>query len=509
VAAFALAGAARVAQLGQPFGYGFDGWVGAVFGNAARHYVRDGFGALRLAPYLDPGPRDPGRDAPYLHHPPTVPLIAGLSVSVGGLSEEVLRLGPSLAMLLSVWLLFRIGRRELGPRHGALAALAFAALPMTIVFGGIVNFEPWVLAAMLGVWWSWRVYDEAPSAGRLALLVALFVTAVALDWFGAYVGVAVAGDALLRRERRWRAPLIMFAASVAVVALALVWFAWVQPDSLAELRAWAQHRTGDSANDVGDVTYTVGGWFGRQAMYLRTLFGPWGVGLAIGVAGPIMARRRAPRAARTAALLLVPGCLSLAVFPQASYLHGFFGYPLSAGLALGIGLAAVMLSERTRGRPLARFGGGACLAFALGAALLSGWAALLGRPVVTGGARVAGVPVPSSFHIPPAGVPTGLQRALGRELAALVPWQARVAVPGVDLNLWVPVGFYADRRIVYEADSVEDLARLGATHLAIPGQRLGSWAALVEAVQRRGATASRGELLVVIDLGAVAPPAVQ
>ncbi|RME71506.1 MAG: hypothetical protein D6776_10105 [Planctomycetota bacterium] len=488
--ALLLALGSRGIQLGQPFGYGFDGWLGAMHGNAARHFAREGFVRLRFAPYLEPGPVDPARDRPHLHHPPTVLWIAGLSVRAAGVREPVLRLAPSLATLAALGLCGALAAAHAGALAGALAALVFACLPMMIIFGGIVNYEPWVLAASLACWFAWRRYDRAPGPRALALLAAAFALAVALDWFGAYVGVAIGLDALLRsRERRRTAAVLALAlAGLAVVAAVLAWFAWVREDSLASLWAWAQHRTGSATSDVGAGHFGLRQWFARHVLYLRTLYGPGGWAVLAALGGLLATARALPAAARTAALWWIPGLLAAAVFPQAAYQHGFLTFPLVVPIALGIAFGSVTLGRALAARArLAPLLVALPLAIGLGTSALSGFAALEGLPVASGRVHIAGLPLPASWHIPPAGIPTPALAVLGRELAARTPPEARIAVPDLDLNRWVPVGFYADRRLVYGCDSPARVRASGAGWLAIPRAEIGRWAPVIEPLQRAGA----------------------
>ncbi len=200
----------------------------------------------------------------------------------------------------------------------------------------------------------------------------------------------------------------------------------------------------------------------------------------------------------------MPGLLAVGVFPQAAYQHGFLSFPLLAGLGFGAGLAGRVVAEQV-GRGGRRgwawgVGGGLAFALVLAMGLLSGLAALRGLPVARGGVRVFDIPLPRSFHVPPAGIPSALPRALGAELAAATPRHARVATPDLDLNLWIPVGFYADRRLVFGCDTERRLVEAGAEYLVLPRMRLGACAPLVRTLQARGLRPRLGRLTVLFRL---------
>src|SRR5206468_1037892 len=111
------------------------------------------------------------------------------------------RLLPALASLLAIALFFTIVRRVAGRRLAGLAALALAAMPMVGVYGGLVNYEPFVLAATCATYLAYLRWRETGARRDLALVFGGYVLAILLDWFGAFVGAAIGLHALLVRPR--------------------------------------------------------------------------------------------------------------------------------------------------------------------------------------------------------------------------------------------------------------------------------------------------------------------
>ena len=440
LAAFALALATRLYNLAAPFGYGYDGWLGAMYGNAARNLARNGFAAMRFVATLDAGPVKFGDVQPHLHHPPLVWNLEALVLRVFGVSdvsEWSLRLLPSIAFLVALGLAYAIARRLSTPRIGALAALALAALPMTGVYGGLVNYEPFVLAAEAGTYLCWLRWRETGAARDLAATAALLAIGILFDWFGAFVGIPIALEALLARPRAARWPVTLLGCvAVATVAAVLVYYSVIYPGALAEIAHHAEYRAGASRTDMGGGSYGLVEWLGKQATSLRKGYTIPGLGLWIAGLGLASrsARPELRRAALHGALLACLGFLPLLTFPQAAFTHEFLSFSLGLSVAIGVALGLVTLTEVSPG---AR-----CVAIALGIAFLctaqhATWVRLSGER-----------------HTDSA------YRDLGHEIAAAVPFASGVVTPGQDGNVWWPVMFYADRSLTMGIDSEEKLANV-------------------------------------------------
>jgi 4-amino-4-deoxy-L-arabinose transferase-like glycosyltransferase len=423
--ALALGVATRAYNLAAPFGYGFDGWLGAMHASAARHLARDGFFRLRLLPYLAPGPLAPGDLMPHVHHPPLLHVLEGLAVRALGVHEWALRLVPAAFYLASIALVFALARRLAGPLAGGLAALVFAALPMTGVHGGLVNYEPLVLAGTLAAYVLYLRWREEGHPRDLAAMLAAIALAVLVDWFGAFVVAPIALHALLARPRAPRTALAAGLAAAAVTGAVLAYYEACAPGALREILHQAQHRTSAAAADVGAQAFSAAAWCSRQGRHLEKLFGLLPLGLAaLGLAAGAAAGGALRRAAGHAALFGLVGLQALVLFPQASYTHEFLGYPLAPPVAIGVALLAPVLAA-PGARPACRAAGAAAYALALAAALSS--------------AQRATWSYLAAFHEDSA------YERLGRAVARAVPFEWAFATPGDELNVWICAGFYADR----------------------------------------------------------------
>ncbi len=442
-AALAAAAAARLYQIGAPFAYGFDGYAGAAFTIAARNFARVGFLELQFAPRIAAGPV-PGESAPYLNHPPTIWYFLGVAIAALGDAEWLARLIPSLATLAATALLFAIGRRLGGARLGAAAAFAFAALPMVGIYGGIVNYEPVVLAFVLATWLGYLRWREGGRRRDLALTVGSFAAAILADWFGAFVGLPIALHALLAKPRapRWFVPL-MAGLAVALAAGLVAFAEWARPDAASGMIRAARHRAGNRRHDSTTETFTPGEWLRLHALYLDYFYRKAGLALAaLGVLlGLVSGRPELRRAAGHAALLALVGVQVVVCFPQQSFQHSYLTYPFAAAVALAIGIVPVAAWRGLVGRPAAL----------RAAALVAALAALGG---------FAGEAARHTYrHLAPT-VNDHACRDIGLAIRAATRFEDGVATPSIDGNLWFPVTYYADRAIYLGIDSLEALEAL-------------------------------------------------
>jgi 4-amino-4-deoxy-L-arabinose transferase-like glycosyltransferase len=490
VLALALAALARLHNIAEPFGRGFDGWLGAMHGNAARQLDREGIVALRGLPYLEPGPLARADAFPHVHHPPLLHVANALVVRIFGPSEWALRLFPSLATLAAIALFFALARRICDARTAGLAAIVLACLPMTIAYGGLVNYEPVVLATSAGAVLAYLRWRERGRARDLALLAGAIVLGILFDWFGAFAAAPIALHALFVRPRapRFFVPLLALLA-IATAAGVLAYYEHVRPGALAELARQARYRTGSAASDAGGESFSAAGWLAREWGALRRLFGL--APLALAILGPLLAAGGRSAGLRRGALftvLLAPiGVLAMATFPQASYTHEFLGYPLSLAVALGAALVPGALAARFSGR---------C-------------AAIAGLAVV---AVSCAFGVRAGFRCLDAWHGDWAYARLGRAIAEATPPEWTVATPGTDMNVWTCAGFYADRALVTGVRSIEDVDRLRRAP-AGPGRRapvrfvvftaplLESHGDLAGALAERGAAVAGRGPIVLFDLG--------
>jgi 4-amino-4-deoxy-L-arabinose transferase-like glycosyltransferase len=122
-------------------------------------------------------------------HPPLFSILLWLWVRLVGDAQAMLRLFSVMFNIASMILMFFLGRRILGPRFGALAAILFAFSPMLFVYSlEVRNYMLFifVLICLLSV--HWRVAVEQSRTQSLSMIYSLLAATL---FYIHYVGVFV------------------------------------------------------------------------------------------------------------------------------------------------------------------------------------------------------------------------------------------------------------------------------------------------------------------------------
>jgi dolichyl-phosphate-mannose-protein mannosyltransferase len=126
----------------------------------------------------------------YMHHPLGVFWVAALFVKIFGAHDWTLRLPAIIFSSLTPYFLYRLGRAVWGPLEGALSAVAFASLPITLGFASYHALEGPVILALVVSSWGYARFTQT-GAGRFAAASVLgFLWAVNYEW-SAYIWGAV------------------------------------------------------------------------------------------------------------------------------------------------------------------------------------------------------------------------------------------------------------------------------------------------------------------------------
>ena len=303
----------------EAFLYGHQGFNNSLRSLIGRNYVRYGVVELAGKPIKNVGPvRDAKEHVVHWHHPPLVHMLVGLSFAVLGESEGAARAVPILFSLLSTLLLWRLGRRRLGPPGGLLAAAIFVLLPLEVEYGKMANYEAPVIALMLGaILAAVRIREDGENDTRWAVAALFACTAAAAftDW-PAFILAAFTGLFLIaERPRRWL--LFAFYGVFCAVELFLLW-KWMnlyaESDGLYGLARW---RAGG-----GTAKVALGPWFDRFWARLQDYVGT--PVLAAAAVGAVAYAARFRRLPLVAGVFGGGGLLYLYLFKYGSWVHVFF-----------------------------------------------------------------------------------------------------------------------------------------------------------------------------------------
>lgn len=262
--------------------------------------------------------------------------------AVFGFHEELGRLVSIAAFAASAYLLFEIGKRLLGSRAAAVAAVAFLAfMPITVFFYRAYLIDPLLIAvALLMFLAAIRLWERFSWTWTAIFIAAFFVTALGkanlLVIFSLPILVLII-RALRRKTLTWAA----FGAIVAgVVISAIALYAWTKhADALnvpsngmtfSNMRWWFFGSTLLDAN----LWHTVFQRFLDNLTVIGMLF------VGIGLAG-IATVRTGHRLVLVA--LVASGLMSIAIFANLNRIHDYYQLPYYPTIALlgGLGVWSV------------------------------------------------------------------------------------------------------------------------------------------------------------------------
>jgi hypothetical protein len=282
----------------------------------------------------------------YAHHPWGTFWLVGLFRYLLGRHDWVPRVYPVLMNALMPALLYAFGRALWGAIPGALCALGWAVLPITLAFAQFPGFEVPVVFAC--IWVSWAVVRFRQTGlrrwGLCAVLGIIF--AANTDWTASLYVLCVWGLALLglafasarslepipaRRSLRFWV--------LGVVALAACLLFYVRAfDKLGQTQDWlrsAEFRASGHEQPLWDVLQ------GRR-FWIETMFTELGVAVILIGAGVMLLRVLITRRFEEwlPLLLLLVTSVHYFYFKNAADIHIYWPLPFAAQFALSLGAIA-------------------------------------------------------------------------------------------------------------------------------------------------------------------------
>ncbi|HEY2342921.1 MAG TPA: glycosyltransferase family 39 protein, partial [Chthoniobacteraceae bacterium] len=305
----------------------------------------------------------------YTHHPPLLPLLVAGSFRILGESEWAARLVPTLASLFGVVLLWLLVKDCSSARTATFAAALFAATPMEIHYGRMVNFEAVDLVWMLGMLIFLRRWEQTGRRLWRNLLIFAIALALCTAWLGYIFALVLSLHFMTSPDRKYR----RFGGLVLVLCVASVvlFFAQihaVQPaawESVAKAFRWRTAQTG--------TPVTWSDWSKRMVDLLLLHIQP--VTWLLAVAGTCLTLRRRRENADlrwlgwAALCFFEMNAFYVVAFRNASSIHDYASFYFAVPTALMGAVALeelVQWSERTAPR----------FALAMGCVILLGLGAL-------------------------------------------------------------------------------------------------------------------------------------
>jgi len=317
---------------------------GACWSQSAHNTLRAGLLATAGVPsafYFGPLPIPPS--GYYAHHPPLLSLMLAGLFTVLGEREWVARLLPIAFSVAGVVLLWTLIKDCAGRRTATFGTMLFAAMPMELFYGRMVNFEPINLVWMLGALLCLRRWEQTGGRGwRNGVLIAM-VLSLWTAWLGyVFVLILCVHFFTTRGKRNPRLALLLLTLCIASIVLFLLQIYSVQPTAWRDLIEALNRRMG-SQSVASRPNFTWKDWGRTVGAGLLTHI--HAVAWALAAIGTVWLLRRAKTDERLRWLGWVALCffmLSLSyivAFRNASYIHPYASFYFMVPVAIAGGIA--------------------------------------------------------------------------------------------------------------------------------------------------------------------------
>ena len=416
--------ACRLVTLDRPFAFDSEA-TGLAYGVFARNYLHFGLVQTRGIPVLTVGQPPPGTPiAYYPNHPPLVPLLIAGVYLLFGIGEWQTRLPTSIATVTAIYALYRLVQGQASSRAALIAAALFAAMPMTLYYGGLpeVVGMPLVLFALISVS-VYLSFHNGPSPWRALWLIVAFTAAAVSDWPAFILVPVFLVHFLATRERNYWPWIVGFcAATSAIFGLLYVYIAaaahlrwtWMVPLFRSHSAIWMT------------PPFTARQWLATAIEFNRLMHTlPVLVASGLWLLTSTAYRRHVGRGATVARILIAWGVLHVLIGRKGVFVHEWWWSPLTPGLAVTAGLLIDALIVAFEYRSLGR---AATRTAALGIMMFAAWTSI------------------TTFDrlFPRGGRVDFTTRELGEAIRAAAPQPNDLALlvwSGVDPQLW----FYGNR----------------------------------------------------------------
>jgi hypothetical protein len=326
---------------------------GACWSQSAHNTLRAGLRATAGVPsafYFGTPPIPP--EGFYTHHPPLLSLLLTAMFAVFGEAEWVARLLPIACSLIGVVLLWQLMRNCTNARTAAFAVLTFAAMPMELRYGRMVNFEAIDLVWMLGILIGWHGWEKAGEENALPrrnqdcwrwLVLLMAALSLWTAWLGYMFLLVILASPRMWRNRNRRLALQLLAILMASLALFFIHIKLARPDAWLDLRTALKYRMAH-----GGTSVPWSDWWNRISSLLLAHIQP-GLWLTA-VGGAILVWRSPQDSARRrlgwcAAQFFIMNALYVVLFRNASSIHDYASFYFTVPVAMMCGVALDALGQ--------------------------------------------------------------------------------------------------------------------------------------------------------------------
>src|SRR6266487_4300766 len=268
-------------------------------------------------------------------------MLAGMFAVIGE-KEWVARLLPIAFSLVGVVLLWALMKDCAGSRAATFGAILFAAMPMELFYGRMVNFEPINLVWMLGSLFCLRRWEQTGGRGWRNWMLAGLVLSLWTAWLG-YVFVLILSVYFFtaRGKKNPRLAMLLLGLCVTSIMLFMLQISWVQPNAWQDLIETFNRRKGSQLPNGSNFTWKDWEWKIGGTLLTHIHAVAWAFAV-IGLVWLLRCRKTDEplRWLGWAALFFfVLSAFYIVAFGNASYVHSYASFYFTVPVAIAGGIA--------------------------------------------------------------------------------------------------------------------------------------------------------------------------
>ncbi len=326
---------------------GLKDYNGAIYGIMSRNFVKHGYLRTRFGPAINTGPVRDDEFTYYLHHPPLFYFLVSFSYRIFGVSEWSARLVPILFSIMSLIFFFKLIRKIWGIEEAYFSTLLLAFLPMNLYFSRVFLQESSITLGVVLILWYYVRWRESRIASDYWKIVVLFAFFGLLDWPAYYILPLLTLHTLIvdkgiKSPGKLRILLLpLFGLLLFSINMVYVSYLSVYQGGGGLLDAFIMR----SAAKTPLMAYSLIDFMRHEVMRGNQFFTPIVPVLSLVWLITFLRKRADIDRNIYVILLLLFGSIHVVLFQDAAYVHEFWLYHFSTGLALSSGLALTDLSR--------------------------------------------------------------------------------------------------------------------------------------------------------------------
>lgn len=177
-------------DISKPF-WGHHDWLGVVYSNVARNYLRYGYWGTRFGQVTSVDFQKQENFSYITHYPPLLPIFLSISFKIFGESETSARLTIVAFSLFMVYFIYQIGREIHSKLMGIFAAASVILLPIFLYFGKVPVHDTIVPPISTLGFWLYLKFIKEKDARYYYLLIAVLIFGGFVNWSAFYLAVAL------------------------------------------------------------------------------------------------------------------------------------------------------------------------------------------------------------------------------------------------------------------------------------------------------------------------------